>query len=98
MNRPVLINISAYALTNLVNSEARFLLLIYSIYLLLTTEAGEKATQYRSVFAARVVFFVLAFVRTLLITWPPLGSIHKVVAYLGAQLVRGEKRDTAAMC
>ncbi len=38
---------------------------------ILTTEVGEKATQYRNVLAA----------------WAPLGSIRKVVAYLGAQVV-----------
>jgi hypothetical protein len=55
----------------------------------LTTEAGEEATQYRNVVAASFVFFVLACVRTLITTWAPLGSIHKVIAYLGAQVVIG---------
>jgi hypothetical protein len=38
---------------------------------LLTTEAGEKATQYRSVFTASFVSFVLACLRTLFTTCHP---------------------------
>jgi hypothetical protein len=53
----------------------------------ITTEAGEKATQYPSVFAASFVLFVLACVRKLFTTWPLLGSIQKVAAYLGARVV-----------
>jgi hypothetical protein len=54
------------------------------------TEAGEKATQYRNVFAASSVFFVLACVRTLFTTWAPLGSIHKIVVYLSVQVVNAD--------
>ncbi len=46
----------------------------------LTTAACENATQDREVSAAPFVFFLLACVHTLLTTWAPLGSIHKVVA------------------
>jgi hypothetical protein len=63
----------------------------------LTTEAGEKAAQYRNVFAASFVFFILACVRTLFTTWAPLGSIHKAVAYLGAQVVNGARNARSVL-